>query len=58
MSWVIRVEKNLPIVEFAYNNSYQANIYKWHHMRHCVGGHVDYHDVGPRWKRAPSRVSI
>ena len=27
MSWVIRVEEHLPLVEFAYNNSYQASIW-------------------------------
>ena len=26
MSWVIRVEEHLPLVEFAYNNSSQASI--------------------------------
>ena len=26
MSWIIRVEDKLPLVEFAYNNSYQASI--------------------------------
>ena len=26
MSWVIRVEDKFPLVEFAYNNSYQASI--------------------------------
>ena len=26
MSWVIRVEEHLPLVEFAYDNSYQASI--------------------------------
>ena len=26
MSWVIRVEEHLPLVEFSYNNSYQASI--------------------------------
>ena len=26
MFWVIRVEEHLPLVEFAYNNSYQASI--------------------------------
>ena len=26
MSWVIRVEEQLPLVEFAYNNSYQMSI--------------------------------
>ena len=25
MSWVLRVEEQLPLVEFAYNNSYQAS---------------------------------
>ena len=26
MSWVIRVEEHLPLVELAYNNSYQGSI--------------------------------
>ena len=26
MSWVLRVDEQLPLVEFAYNNSYQAGI--------------------------------
>ena len=26
MSWIIRVEDKLPLVEFAYNNSYQASV--------------------------------
>ena len=26
MSWIIRVEEQLPLVEFTYNNSYQASI--------------------------------
>ena len=26
MSWVIRVEEQLPLVEFASNNSYQASV--------------------------------
>ena len=26
MSWVIKVEEQFPLVEFAYNNSYQAGI--------------------------------
>ena len=33
-------------------------VYEWHHMRHCVGGHVGHRNVGPRWKRAPSLVLI
>ena len=57
VSWVIRVEEHLPLVEFAYNNSYKR-IYRWHRMRHCMGGHVGHHYVGPRWERAPSLVLI
>ena len=41
MSWVIRVEEHLPLVEFTYNNSYRR-VYRWHRMRHCMGGHVDH----------------
>ena len=26
VSWVIRLEEQLPLVEFAYNNSYQASV--------------------------------
>ena len=26
MSWVIRVEEQLPLVKFAYNNGYQASV--------------------------------
>ena len=26
MSWIIRVEEQLPLVEFAYNNSYQVSV--------------------------------
>ena len=26
MSWIIRVEDKLPLVEFAYNNSYHASV--------------------------------
>ena len=32
--------------------------YRWHSMRHGVGGHVDHRYVGPRWERTPSRVLI
>ena len=46
-------EEHLLLVEFAYNDSYQASI-----QRHCMGGHVDHHYVGPRWERAPSLVLI
>ena len=27
-------------------------------MRHCMGGHVGHHYVGPRWERAPSLVLV
>ena len=32
--------------------------YRWHRMRHCMGGHIDHYYVGPRWERAPSLVLI
>ena len=50
-------EEHLPLVEFAYNNSYQVSI-QMAHMRHCMGGHVDHCYVGPRWERASSLVLI
>ena len=50
-------EEHLPLVEFAYNNSYRR-VYRWNRMRHCMGGHVDHRFVGPRWERAPSLVLI
>ena len=50
-------EEYLPLVEFAYNNSYQASIQR-HPMRHCMGGHVGHRYVGSRWERAPLRVLI
>ena len=51
-------EELLTLVEFAYNNSYQASIQTWHHMRHYMGGPADHRYVGPRWERAPSLVLI
>ena len=33
-------------------------VYGWHHMRHCMGGHVGHRYDGPRWERDPSRVLI
>ena len=35
MSWVIRVEEHLPLVEFAYNNCYQASIQMALYGRPC-----------------------
>ena len=39
MSWVIRVDEHFPLVKFAYNNGYQANIqmapYKGLYGRPC-----------------------
>ena len=48
-------EEHLPLVEFAYNNSYQASI-QIHPTRHYMAGHVDHLFVGPRWERAPLLV--
>ena len=45
-------EELLPLVEFAYNNSYQPSI------QMDMGGHVGHRYVGPRWERAPSLVLI
>ena len=39
-------EEHLPLVEFAYNNSYQASTQV--HMKHCMGGHADHRYVGLR----------
>ena len=35
VSWVIRVEEQLPLVEFSYNNSYQASIQMALYGRPC-----------------------
>ena len=45
-----RWEEHLPLVEFAYNNSYQASI-QMAPMRLCMGGHADHIFVGQRWER-------
>ena len=50
-------EEHLPLVEFAYNNSYQASIqmapYEALYGRPCRSPYV-----GPRWERVPSLVLI
>ena len=33
-------------------------VYRWHPMRHYMGGHVDLRFVGQRWERAPPLVRI
>ena len=50
-------EKDLPLVEFPHNNSYQASI-QMALYETLMGGHVDHCYVGPRWERAPSLVLI
>ena len=50
-------EEHLPLVEFAYNNSYQASI-QMAPYGHCMGDHVGHRYVGPRWERVPSLVLI
>ena len=49
-------EKHFPLVEFAYNNSFQTSIQMA--MRICMRGHVDLQFVGRRWERGPSWVRI
>ena len=48
-------EEHLPLVEFAYNNSYQASI-QMHPMRPYMESLVDLQFVGRRWERDPLRV--
>ena len=36
---------HLPLIEFAYNNSYHASM-TWHHMKHCMEGSADRLCVG------------
>ena len=50
-------EKHLPLVEFAYNNSYQASIQMVPYEA-LYGGHVDHRYVGQRCEKAPSLVQI
>ena len=49
-------EEHLPLVEFPYNNSYQASIQMAPYEALYGGGHADHRYVGPRWERAPSLV--
>ena len=50
-------EEHFPLVEFAYNKSYQASI-QMAPYEALMGGHVDHRYAGPRWERAPSLVLI
>ena len=50
-------EEQFPLVEFAYNNSYQASI-QMAPYEALYGRHVDHPYVGPRWERAPPLVLI
>ena len=43
-------EEHLPLMEFAYNNSYQASI-QMTPLRHYMGGHANLWSVGRRWER-------
>ena len=50
-------EEHLPLVDSPTTTVIRL-VYRWYHMRHCMGGHADHHYVGPRWERAPSLVLI
>ena len=50
-------EERFPLVEFTYNNSYQASI-QMHPMRLYIGGRVDLRFVERRWEKDPPRVRI
>ena len=39
--------KYLPLIEFSYNNSYQATLV-WHRTKHSMAGNVDYPFIGMR----------
>ena len=59
MFWVIRVEEHLPLVEFAYNNSYQASI----RMAPCealygrpCGSPLGWTEVGERSITGPALI--
>ena len=41
-------ERHLPLIKFAYNNSYQASI-GMDHLRPCMTDLVDHLFVGPKW---------
>ena len=50
-------DEHLPLVNSP-TTTVTRRVYRWHRMRHCMGGHVDHHYVGPRWERASSLVLI
>ena len=50
-------EEPFPLVELP-TTTIIRQVYRWHHMRHCMGGHAGHRYVGPRWERAPSLVLI
>ena len=50
-------EEHLSLVEFVYNNNYQASI-QMAPMRPYMGGHVDHQSVRQRWESIPSLVRI
>ena len=59
MFWVIRVEEHFPLVEFAYNNSYQASI----RMAPCealywrpCGSPLGWTEVGERSITGPALI--
>ncbi|TYK06127.1 Gag protease polyprotein [Cucumis melo var. makuwa] len=42
-------DTHLPLMKFAYNNSYQSSIV-WHHMRPYTADHAKLLDVGMKWE--------
>ena len=59
MSWVIRVEEHFPLVEFSYNNGYQARI----RMAPCealygrtCGSPLGWTEVGERSTTGPALI--
>ena len=58
-SWIIRAAE-MSIFPLWNSSTTTAirRVYRWHHMRHCMGGHADHRYVGPRWEKAPSLVLI
>ena len=50
-------EEHLPLMEFAYNNVIRR-AYKWHPMRHYMGGRVDLQLVGRMWEIEQPQVQI
>ena len=59
MSWISRVEEHLPLLEFAYNNSYQASIqmapYEALYGRPCRSP-VCWRKVGERPSTGPELI--